>query len=204
MRKSTVLAYVAAASLLLPAARPAWAETLNSVNLGAGGGQLMKHCEAGVYLAEYERVLGARTTVVARATRVNYTFDDGRYRESGQPRGLDAGLRLYPSGVMKGFFAGASIGRWWWDWRFIDDKGRSSESRGDAELKAFRVNLEFGARIPLGPSSISLMPVVNVGKYLSSQSCDYTAPPSRVGTDCTLTSEVKAYVFWSVLAGIAF
>jgi len=183
-----------------------FAEPENSVNLGVGGGfQLMPHCNGSVIFVEYEHMLGSKFAVLGRGSGVHYTFDDGKYVEDGRPRGIDVGVRYYTAGNgMQGFFIGGALGYWKTDWTFIDNKGRTFETRGTGDNKSIRADIDMGERFPIGSSPVSIMPVVHFGKYFTSNSCEYTAPASRVGTPCSQTTEVEYYVFLAVLVGVGF
>jgi len=182
-----------------------FAEPANSINLGIGGVvQTMPHCKATVYLVEYEHMLGPKIAILGRGSEVDYKFDDGKYLEEGRPRGVDVGARFYPAGGMKGFFIGGTVGYWTADWTFTDNKGRSDELQGKGVSDSIRANVDIGGRFPIGSSSVSIMPALNIGKFFSSTSCEYTAPASRVGTSCSQNSEVEYYIFLAVTAGIRF
>jgi len=181
------------------------AESENSVNLGFGGvPALMQHCKAHVYIVEYEHLLTPRITLLGRGSGVNYRFDDSEYVEQGKPRGMDVGARYYPDGGMKGFFVGGTVGYWKADWTFKHDKGRPNETQGNGETDSLRVNFDMGGRFPLGSSAASIIPAVNIGRYFPTTSCEYSAPASLVGTACGQETEVKSYIFLSVMAGIGF
>jgi hypothetical protein len=183
------------------------AESDNSINLGVGGVfQLIPHCRANIFLAEYEHLLDSKIAVLARASGDDYRFDDGNYRETGRPRGADVGVRFYPGGNgMKGFFVGGALGYWTTDWSFNDNKGTSSETQGKGDSKSLRADIDVGARIPVGYSSISIMPALHVGKFFSSTSCEYTAPGSVAGSSCSKNGEVGGYYgFLAVSVGIGF
>jgi hypothetical protein len=181
------------------------AEPANSVNLGIGGVvQTMPHCRATLYIAEYEHLLGSKLAVLGRGSEVDYKFDDGKYREHGRPRGVDVGARFYPAGGMEGFFIGGTVGYWTSDWMFTQNKGTSDEFQGKGKSDSIRANVDIGGRFPIGSSPVSIMPALNFGKFFSSTSCDYTAPPSRVGTSCNQNTEVTYYIFLAVTAGIRF
>jgi hypothetical protein len=204
-RPLIVVLFVAAvaAGMMTPGA--VLAEPVNSVNIGMGGViQTMPHCNAKLYIVEYERMLGSTIAVLGRGSEVDYKFDDGKYREQGRPRGVDIGARYYPAGGMNGFFIGGTLGYWTSDWTFTDNKGRSNEFQGKGKNDSVRANVDIGGRFPIGSSSVSIMPALNIGKFFSSTSCDYTAPASRVGTSCDQKSEVEYYMFLAVTAGIAF
>ncbi len=181
-------------------------EPANSVNLGVGGGfQLMPHCKGSVLFVEYERMLGSKIAVLGRGSGVHYTFDDGKYREDGRPRGIDVGVRYYTSGNgMEGFFIGGAVGYWKTDWTFTDNKGTTFESQGEGDNKSIRADIDIGGRFPIASSSVSIMPAVHFGKFFTSNSCEYTAPASRIGTPCSQTTEVDYYAFLAVLVGIKF
>ncbi len=196
-----------AARLLFPlalaaasAAGLARAEPDNSLNVGIGGiPRLMKHCAATVYSAEYERAYSAANTVLLRGGGVPYRFDNGTYQEDGRMKGADLGARHYYGGRMQGLFAGASLGYWTSEWSFMHPS-----NRGTASSYAVRLNLEFGDRIVLGGSRVSLLPEVSIGKFFWSSSCSYTYPAALAATGCSQKSEVDGYGFLGLLAGVAF
>jgi len=192
-----------AAGAMSPGA--AGAEPENSIDLGIGGGlQLMPHCKGGVLIAEYEHMLGPKLAFLGRGSGVHYKFDDGTYVENGRPKGIDVGVRYYLSGGMKGFYFGGALGYWVNDWTFTDNQGQPSETQGKAENKSVRADLDFGVRIPVGSSSVSILPSVHVGKYFASSTCEYTAPASLAGTSCSQDSEVNFYGFLALTVGVAF
>jgi len=198
-----ILFLATAASMLIPGG--AFAEPVNSVNLGIGGViRLMPHCKANVYFAEYEHLVNPKIAVLGRASEVSYKFDDGTYYEKGRPKGVDLGARFYPAGNMQGFFIGGTLGYWMADWTFARNMGKSNELQGTGDTDSVRLNVDIGGRFPIGSSSVSIMPALNVGKFFSTNACEYTAPASRVGTACSQTTEVTYYVFLAVTAGVAF
>jgi outer membrane autotransporter protein len=149
-------------------------------------------------------MLGSKLAVLGRASEVDYKFDDGKYFEKGRPKGVDVGARYYPAGGMEGFFISGTVGYWTADWTFTDNKGRSDEFQGKGNSDSIRANVDIGGRFPIGSSSVSIMPALNVGKFFSSTSCEYTGPASLVGTECSQKSEVEYYIFLAVTAGIRF
>ena len=182
-----------------------FAEPANSVNLGVGAASyILPHCKASVFLVEYERMLGSKIAVLGRGSEVDYKFDDGKYLEEGKPRGVDVGARFYPAGGMKGFFIGGTVGYWTADWTFTHNKGSSDEFLGKGNTDSIRANVDIGGRFPIGSSPISIMPALHIGKFFTSNSCEYTAPASRVGTSCSNDSEVTYYGFLAVSVGIGF
>ncbi len=181
------------------------AEPANSVNLGFGGiVRTMPHCDANVYMVEYERLYTPTITLLGRGNKVDYKFDDGNYREDGILRGLDFGARYYPSGGMQGFFTGGSLGYWHSDWSFMHAQGRPNQYQGAARSKALRLNLDLGYRIPIEGTRVSIMPEINIGKFFSSRTCEFTSPAAMLGTPCAQKSEVNVYFFLGIAAGFAF
>jgi hypothetical protein len=204
-RPSMIVLFVAAVAAGMMIEESAFAETQYSVNLGPGGViQTMPHCRSIVYIAEFEYMLDTKLALLGRGSEVSYKFDSGDYLEQGRPRGVDVGARYYPRGKMKGFFFSGTLGLWTSDWTFMRNRGRTDEADGYGTNDSVRLNLDVGDRIPLGSSSVSLMPALNVGKFFSKTSCQYTAPLSRVGTPCDQTSEVDYYLFLSLIVGIGF
>src|SRR5574341_1108665 len=204
-RPLMVVLFVAAVAAGVMTPGTVSAEPANSVNLGIGGVvKTMPHCRATVYIVEYEHMLGSKIAVLGRGSEVDYKFDDGEYLEKGRPRGVDVGARFYPAGGMKGFFIGGTLGYWTADWTFTHNKGRSDEFLGKGNSDSIRANVDIGGRFPIGSSSVSIMPALNVGKFFSSTSCEYTSPASQVGTSCSQESEVEYYLFLAVTAGIRF
>jgi hypothetical protein len=195
---------VIAAGAIAP--RTLFAEPENSVDLGFGGlPQLMPHCRANVYVVEYERMIGPNIAVLGRGGEVNYRFNNGNYVEEGRPKGIDVGVRYYSaSSGMKGLFFSGTVGYWKWDWRFTDNKGMAIESQGTGDSKAIRADLDIGGRFPIGSSPVSIMPAFHIGKFFTSNSCEYNAPASRVGTSCSKDTEIKFYMFLALSVGIGF
>ncbi len=182
-----------------------FAEPENSINFGIGGViKTMPHCKATVYILEYEHMLGSKIAFLGRASEVVYKSDDSVLLEEGRPKGADIGARYYPSGGMQGLFIGGTLGYWSSDWTFTQNKGRSDEFRGTGDTDSLRANVDIGARFPIGSSSVSIMPALNIGKFFSSTSCEYTAPASRVGTSCNQDTEVEYYLFLALTVGIGF
>jgi outer membrane autotransporter protein len=175
----------------------------NSVNISAGGvagGDL----SATVLMLEYERLMGQHVSVFGRVSSLDYKFDDGTYVEDGKGTGIGVGLRYWPTSPMKGLYIGGAVGYFKSDWDFIDDKGRTFESRGTGESKAIQWGAELGYRFKLS-KNVSLTPALNVGSWVGTDdSCRYTAPASRVGTACSKESQLGFYAVGSVSLGIAF
>lgn len=190
--------------LVIIALRAANANALDSVNLSYGGINPMPHCHAKIYAVEYEHSLTSTVAVIGRGSRVNYNSDDEAYQENGNLKGIDAGARYYPAGDMHGFFTGGSLGYWKGHWASVREKNTSTEWQDKASSNSLRVNIDFGFRIPLQNTNISIMPEASLGKFLSSSSCEYTSPASRIGTPCDQTSEVNYYLFLGVAIGFAF
>jgi hypothetical protein len=181
------------------------AEPESSVNLGIGAAsKILPHCTATIFLVEYERMYGPKLTVLGRASGVDYRFDDGTYREDGRPRGVDVGVRYYPSGGMRGFYFGGALGYWKADWTFTEYRGQPSESQGKGDFKGVRADVDIGGRIQTASPRVSILPALHFGRFFSSNACEYTAPASRVGTSCSRESEVTSYAFLAVTVGIAF
>jgi outer membrane autotransporter protein len=193
---------LAVAGLLAALSKGALAQD-NSVNITAGG-LAGGDTNATAVMLEYERLMGQRLSVFGRLTSLNYKYDDGTYVEDGKGTGIGVGLRYWPTSPMKGLYIGGTVGYFNSDWDFIDDKGRTFETRGTGESKAIQWGAELGYRFHLGPK-VTLTPALNVGSWVGTDdSCRYTAPASRVGTACSKESQLGFYVVGSVSLGIAF
>ena len=180
------------------------AESADSINLGLGGLNPMAHCSAKVLMLEYEHQLTSTTAFLGRASGVNYKYDNGHYLEDGRLRGMDVGARYYPAGGMQGFFIGGTLRYWKQDRTFTQDQSTPDQWQGKANHNSLRLNIDIGDRIPIEGTKVSIMPEVNVGKFSTSNSCEATAPASRIGTPCSQRPEVNYYIFVGVLAGLAF
>ena len=181
------------------------ADSLDSINLGLGGFvPTMPHCDAKVYLAEYEHLTSPNVSVLGRWSGVGYRYDDNMYRESGRLQGVEVGMRHYSADNMQGFFYGGSIGLWSGHWSYTRNVGMISQWQGNSTSKSLRVNIEIGDRIPIGNSSFSVMPEISMGKFITRNSCDYTAPASMIGLSCNQKSEVDYYLFLGVILGAQF
>lgn len=179
-------------------------EAANSINFGLGGLNPMPHCEAKIYTIEYERRFKPSLAILGRGSVVDYTSDDEDYLEDGRLQGVDIGVRYYRAGWIQGFYTGGSLGYWKGDWTFTQNRNNPNPWEGESDSTSLRVNIDLGYRFPIQDTNISIMPEVNLGKFFSSSSCNYTAPASRVGTSCDQTSEVNYYIFAGVTVGVAF
>jgi hypothetical protein len=178
-----------------------FAETKNSLNVGFAGGAA-PDASATVFLAEYERGLSSKLSILGRLGAIDYSYDDGTYVEDGDGNGLDVGVRIYPSGGMKGIYFGGAVGLWNTDWTFTDDKGTFYQTQGKGSSTAVRLDLEVGARIKFGTAPVSLMPSFHLGNYFSvSDDCTYTA--GAVGS-CSQSSDFNLYAYFGVAAGFSF
>lgn len=180
------------------------ADNQNSINFGIGGLNPMPHCEATIYTVEYEHRYSPTLALVGRGSTVDYTDDDDDYLEDGTLKGVDIGVRYYRSGRMQGFYTGGSLGYWTGDWTFTDNRNTPAQREGDADSHSVRLNIDLGYRFPIRDTNISIMPEVNLGKFFSSSSCDYTAPASLVDASCDQESDVDLYIFAGVNVGVAF
>ncbi len=180
------------------------AESANSINLGLGGLNPLPHCDARVYMIEYEHQLTPTTTFLGRDSGVHYRYDNGRYMEDGGMRGLDVGARYYPAGGMQGVFIGGTLGYWKEDRTFIQNQNTPDQWQGMANPNSLRLNIDVGDRITIQGTNVSIMPEVNVGKFSTSSGCEATAPTALIGTACSQKPEVNYYLFVGVLVGVAF
>ena len=180
------------------------AESVNSINFGIGGPNPMPHCEARIYTVEYEHLITPTTVILGRGSSVDYTSDSSDYLEDGDLRGIDIGARYYRAGRLKGLYTGLSLGYWENEWSFIKRRNTSNPVSGEADSFSVRVNLDLGYRMQLRDSNISIMPEINLGKFFTSSSCNYTAPASMVGNSCEENSEVEGYLFAGITLGLAF
>lgn len=179
-------------------------EVTDSINLGIGGVNPMPHCDAKVYLIEYEHLLAPKTSILGRGSGVNYRYNDGSFMEEGGLRGMDIGTRHYASAGMRGFFWGGSLGYWTGDRSFIQYQNSPLQWQGNGNSKFIRLNIDLGSRIPIQGTNISIMPEAHLGKFFSSLTCETTAPASQAGTPCNQNSEVDYYIFFGVTVGASF
>lgn len=203
--KSSLVRFLFLVLVLTVARGAAGAEHASSLNLGAGGYiRTMPNCDAKVYFLEYERMVTPTVALLGRGSGVNYRFNNMQYYEDGALRGGDIGARYYHAGELRGFYAGAALGLWWGDWRYVQNLNRPNYWQGKSTTSALRFNVDFGDRIPIGNSKVSLMPQINVGKFLAYHRCELTAPASLAGQFCNQKSEVNYYFFLGVALGVAF
>lgn len=179
-------------------------ESVDSINLGLGGLNPMAHCDAKVYIIEYEHLLTPTITILGRGSGVHYRYDNRQYLEDGRLRGMDVGARYYSAGGMQGFFVGGSLGYWTGDRTFIQYQNTPVQWQGKGNSDSIRLNFDLGDRIQIRGTNISIMPEASLGKYFSSLSCEATAPASRIGTPCNQKSEVNYYIFIGMTVGVAF
>jgi hypothetical protein len=190
---------VLAAGLLTALPVSALAQNKNSINVTVAGAAAAD-TTASAFLLEYERLITPKLSVLGRGTFLKYKYDDSVYVEDGKGTGIGLGVRFYPSGQgMKGFYVGGVIGTFASKWDFTDDKGTAAQTQGEGDSFG-----EVGYRFLLG-QHVTLTPAFNFGSWIGGDSnCDYTAPPSRVGTTCDKESELGFYGTISLSLGIAF
>jgi hypothetical protein len=183
---------------------PAFAALDNSINIGAVG-VIGPDLSASAFLMEYERHLGGGMSVFGRVGVLDYSFDDGWYKEDGNGPGFDVGIRKYMGGRgMKGFYLGGTLGIWKTDWTFTDTNYGSGSIyySGKGDSTSLKVDLEVGGRFPLGSSPVALMPSFHVGHYFNIDStCTSTSVP---GADCGNEGKVGFYGVFGLSMGIAF
>lgn len=203
MHRSLLHASLFAALCLMPSLSSS-NEKLHSINAGIGGLNPMPHCEATIYTLEYEQQTWPAIALLGRISGVDYTSDETNYVEEGTLQGVDLGMRYYPSTKKQGFYMGASAGYWTGDWEFEKNATKPIRQVGEADSRSVRVNFDLGYRYPIKGTTISVIPKVDLGKFFSSSSCDYTAPATQIGLDCDQESVVNGYIFASVLVGFEF
>lgn len=193
-----------AAGLLAALPVGALAQNKNSINMTFAGAAAAD-TKASAFLAEYERLVIPKLSVFGRGTFLKYKFDDNVYEEDGKGTGIGLGVRFYPGGQgMSGFYVGGVIGTFASKWDFKDDKGTAAQTQGEGDSFAIQWGAEVGYRFKLG-QHVTLTPAFNLGSWIGGDSsCDYTAPPSLVGTTCDKESELGFYGTISVSLGIAF
>jgi hypothetical protein len=194
-------ALIAAAGLLAAPSGGALAQGVkNSVNLAVATLPGIAGTTATMGMLEYERLVADKLSVFGRASSYKYKWDDGTDFEDGKGTGLGVGTRFYPQGGLKGFYIGAAIAAFNSTWDWIDDKGRTFETRGNGESSAIQWGGELGYRFNLGSDRISLTPAFNFGSWLGG---DDKCTNSN-GTPCSKGSELGFYALISLALGIAF
>jgi len=176
----------------------------NAINIG-GLGLVGPDLSASAFIVEYERHLGSGMSVFGRVGVLDYSFDDGWYKEDGDGPGFDIGIRKYMgSNRMEGFYLGGTVGIWTTSWTYTDtDYSTFSQYySGKGDTTSLKVDLEVGGRFPLGSSPVSLMPSFHLGNFFS---IDNTCTSTVVaGADCGNESEVGFYGLLGLSVGIAF
>ncbi len=174
----------------------------NSVNAGFAALPGLFDTEAKVFFVEYERKMSDLLTIVGRFGALDYDFDDGMYKESGDGFGLDAGVRFYPmSGAMKDLFIGGSLGLWWTEWDYTDLTWIGSQYfMGSGESTALKAEFEVGYRFMIPNTPVAVTPSFRTGTYLSlDDSCTTTT-----GWPCSSESEIGVFAVFGVSAGFQF
>jgi len=115
---------------------------------------------------------------------------------------VGVGMRFYPQGGLKGLHIGAALSAFNSTWDWVDDKGRSFETRGDGETSSIQWGGEVGYRFNLGSDRVSLTPAFNFGSWLGGDNkCNQTYPTTKA---CSKESELGFYLVISLALGIAF
>lgn len=66
------------------------------------------------------------------------------------------------------------------------------------------MNLDLGYRFLIRDTNLSILPKLNVGRFFSTSSCDYTGPASQVGVKCDQQSVVNNYIYAGINLGLDF
>ena len=174
----------------------------NSVNAGFAALPGLFDTEASVFYVEYERKMSDKLTIFGRFGLLDYDFDDGAYKESGDGPGLDAGVRFYPmSGAMKDLYIGGSAGLWWTEWDYTDVSWIGTQwFMGSGETTALKAEFEVGYRFLIPNTPIAVNPNFRTGTFFSlDDSCS-----TLYGLPCSKESEIGIYAVFGVSAGFQF
>lgn len=195
-------ALVAASGLLVAPSGSALAQGVkNSINVAVAA-LPAGDTKATLLMLEYERLVAPKLSVFGRGSSLKYKFDDGNDVEDGKGTGVGVGVRFFPQEGLKGFYIGAAIAAFNSTWDWIDDKGKSFETRGDGESSAIQWGGELGYRFNLGSDRVSLTPSFNFGSWLGGDDkCRQTFPTN---TTCSKGSELGFYAVISLALGFAF
>jgi len=202
------LCRTAAAAVVL-AALPCSAlaqDAKNSINIAVAAAPSIGSLKnASMVMLEYERLVTSKLSVFGRGSSLKYKWDDDTYVEDGKGTGLGVGVRFFPTGGLKGFYVGGAVSALSSKWDWIDDKGKSFETRGKGDSSSVLWGVELGYRINLGGGNIALTPALNVGSWLGGDNtCTYTAPASQAGQSCSKDSQIGVYAVASVALNIGF
>jgi hypothetical protein len=181
-------------------------EAENSVNAGFAALPGLFDTEAAVFYVEFERKMSNKLTIFGRFGMLDYDFDDGTYKESGDGPGFDAGVRFYPlSGAMKDLYIGGAAGLWWTDWTYTDYSylvipGGNRWIMGSGDSTALKVEFEVGYRFIIPNTPVAITPNFRSGTFISlDDSCTTVA-----GLPCSTESEIGVYAVFGVSAGFQF
>jgi len=142
------------------------AEPDNSINIG-GAGIAASDATASMFFVEYEPALSSNVSLLGRLGSMTYNSDDGVYVEDGDVKGINFGMRIYPSGGMRDFYFGGAIGFGSSEWTFTNNKGQLYETQGKGTSDEVRLDLDVGDRFLLGSGPVSLMPSFHLGNVSS-------------------------------------
>lgn len=174
----------------------------NSVNAGFAALPGLFDTEAAVFYVEYERKMSDLLTIVGRVGALDYDFDDGMYKESGDGPGLDAGVRFYPlAGAMKDLYIGGALGLWWTEWTYTDLTWIGTQwVYGRGESTALKAEFEVGYRFLIPNTPVAVSPTFRTGTFISlDDSCSNAA-----GWPCANESEIGVFAVFGVSAGFQF
>lgn len=179
----------------------------NSVNAGFAVLPGLFDTDAAVIFVEYERKLADKLTIIGRFGALDYDFDDGVYKESGDGPGLDVGVRFYPmSGAMKDLYIGGALGLWWTEWTYTDASWIAYGPQGfqwlmgNGKTTALKAEFEVGYRFLIPKTPVAVSPSFRTGTYLSLDDSCSTA----YGLPCGKESEIGVFAVLGVSAGFQF
>jgi hypothetical protein len=172
----------------------------NSINLAFAAAPAIGDLKKGtVAMLEYERMIAPGWTLFARASRLDYKWDDGSYVEKGDGNAFGGGFRFFFNRRMEGFYIGGAVGAFKTDWTWTEPG-----YAGKGDTKSVQWGAEAGYRFMLSPS-FAITPAVNAGSWVgNSDNCSYTAPSSMAGRSCSKESELGGYAALSVSFSFMF
>jgi hypothetical protein len=147
----------------------------NAISVGAGIHPLGTVAP----VVQYERLLNDMVSIGGRFLRLDYTYDDGRYHETGDGTGGEILVHVYfRNQGFKGPYIAAGIGQFSVDWDWTDPP--SNPNRGSGKTSGAEVSATFGWKIPLTPNFF-LDPSITLGNFFGSAKDSTGSKESQLG-----------------------
>ena len=163
--------------LLIGAGQAAAQSSRNAISVGAGINPLGTIAP----VVQYEYLLNDMVSIGGKFLRLEYTYDDGSYHETGDGSGGEILVHVYfQNQGYKGPYLAAGIGQFNVDWEWRDPSAAPAFRAGNGKTSGAEVSATFGWKIPLS-KNFFLDPSITLGNFFGSAKDNTGSKESQLG-----------------------